>query len=272
MLLPIAGLIAAPATHAAEVEIRVSSMVSATADFRPGETGKPAILLIHGFLQTREFAIIKSLTDALADAGYTVLSPTLSLNITYRKRSLSCDALHLHDMAGDLNEIELWIHWLKSRGYQQITGIGHSFGVTQLLAWAEKHPDRDFNIIGISPMGSTPFTSASQPDAKALSKPGAELLHAPLSYCEAYTAPVAKYISYQKWNEKKVLAAVRGAKCRTDLILGTEDKYRPHGWEQKLAGAGAEIHLIKGGNHFMDGTHEFDMLDTTLDILKHTRP
>ena len=263
-----AGMVAAFTASAADVEIRISNKVSATADFRPGESEKPAILILHGFLQTREFSTIKSLRDSLADSGYTVLSPNLSLGITYRKRSLGCEALHLHDMADDVKEIDLWVKWLKARGYRKIIGLGHSFGATQLLSWAEQHPDRNFKIIGISLVGTRPFTNVRLPDAKTLKKPGNELLHVPLSFCETYTAPVNKYISYYKWNEERILAALKPAKGRVDTIIGSEDKYLPSRWGDQLAKAGARIHLIKGGNHFMDGTHEFDMVDSVLNILR----
>ena len=264
----ICGLSAAAAACAVNVEIRVSDQISATADFRPGKTGKPAILILHGFLQTREFSTTRNLADVLADAGYTVLSPTLSLGISYRKQSLNCEALHLHDMAGDISEIQQWMQWLHVRGYTKVVGLGHSFGATQLLAWREQHPDKNFNLIGVSLVGSTLSITPSQTDAKAQKKPGAELLHVPLSFCETYTAPADKYATYYKWNEKRILAAIKSTGSRTNVILGSEDKYLPRSWEGQLAKAGAKTRLVKGANHFMDGAHEFDMLDAVLDILK----
>jgi dienelactone hydrolase len=254
-------------SYAVDVEISVSDKVSATADFRPGEAGKPTILVLHGFLQTREFGIVKSLADTLADAGYTVLSPTLSLGISYRKNSLNCEALHLQGMDEDIEEIQQWMQWLHTRGYAKVVGIGHSFGATQLLAWRERYQDKDFNLIGISMVSSSPLSLSSDQKTKIQNQTDNELMHAPLSFCDIYTAPERKYTSYYKWNEKKILAALTASGSRTDIILGSEDKYLPPKWENQLAKAGARIHLIKGANHFMDGTEEFDMLDTTLSIL-----
>lgn len=267
MAIFICGL-AAIAANAADVEIRVSEQVSATADFRPGKTGKPAILILHGFLQTREFGIIKSLTDTLADAGYTVLSPTLSLGISYRKSSLNCEALHLHDMAGDVSEIQQWVQWLRKRGYTQIIGLGHSFGATQLLAWAERYPDREFTLVGVSLTGATPFKPNSKPAAMPKGMASKDLLHAPLSFCETYIAPARQYASYYEWMEKRVLTAAKAFKGTTYVILGSADNYIPQGWAGKLSKAGVKTVIIKGANHFMEGTHEFDMLEATLDILK----
>ncbi len=264
---------AALPAQAIDVEIRVSDQVAATADFRPGKTGMPAVLVLHGFLQTREFGIVKSLSDSLADAGYTVLSPNLSLGISYRKSSLDCEALHLHDMEGDIREIDQWVQWLRKRGYPRIVGLGHSFGATQLLAWKEKHADRQFSLIGVSMVGSTPFAPApSYPLAQKISSKktirDAGLAQAPLAFCGTYTAPVGKYASYYKWNEKRILDALQNTSARADVILGSEDKYLPQGWGAQLRRRGARIHRIEGASHFMDGTQEFDLFDITLDILK----
>lgn len=250
------------------VEIRVSNQVSATADFRPGKPDKPALLLLHGFLQTRDFGIMKSLLDELASAGYTVLAPNLSLGISYRKNSLSCEALHLHDMEGDLKEIQLWVQWLLARGHKRLVGIGHSFGATQLLAWKDSHRASDFELIGISLVSSAPLVTGTSKKNPARPKLQDGLMQAPLSFCESYTAPAGKYASYYKWNDNKVLSAIKSSDGDPNIILGSQDKYLPPNWQKLLSKAGARVHLIKDANHFMEGTQEFDMFDITLDILK----
>lgn len=275
-LLALCWLLAPAAGRAATVEIQLARQITATADFRPGQAGKPAILILHGFLQTRDFGIVKSIADTLADEGYTVLSPTLSLGISHRNSSLDCEALHLHDMDGDIREIQQWVAWLHSRGHEQIIGIGHSFGGTQLLAWREKYREKNFgknfSLIGVSMVGSAPFSTDSRvatPRKAATQKQSnASLVHAPLSFCNTYTAPADKYASYHRWNEGRILAAMGHSGTQLDVILGSDDKFPPPNWDKQLAKAGAQIHHIKGANHFMDGTQEFDMFDTILGIVK----
>ena len=96
---------------------------------------KPAVLLLHGFLQTRDFPTVATLARGLRDAGYPVLSPTLSLNIPNRSQSLACEAIHRHSLDDDIGEIARWVDWLKSHGHRSIVLIGHSFGSLQLLAY-----------------------------------------------------------------------------------------------------------------------------------------
>lgn len=272
ILLAMCWLLVPAAAGAAVVEIRTAEKTVATAEFHQGDAAKPAILILHGFLQTREFGIVKAIADALIDNGYSVLSPTLSLGISNRKRSLDCEALHLHDMNGDLQEIRQWVQWLRSQGAGRIIGVGHSFGATQLLAWRERYQERNVDLIGISLMGVSPLgrESSAAPDNKhaARNRPGSNLVHAPLSFCETYTAPASMYASYKQWSADRILAALKRSGPRTDLIQGTADTFAPPNWEGRLAGTPARVHRIAGANHFMEGTHEFDMLDILLGILK----
>lgn len=254
------------------VEIQSSPGLIASAEYRTGSTEKPAVLVLHGFLQTREFGTTKSIADALADEGYAVLTPNLTLGISHRKRSLDCEALHLHDMSGDIREIQQWVQWLRNRGHSKIIAIGHSFGAVQLLAWREHYRERNFPLIGISLIGSAPFTMEKKPAQPAESvvarKPAGGLAHLPLSFCESYASPKDKRASYLRWDENRILAALEHGGSRTDVILGSEDKYLPADWATRLAKAGAKTRQIAGASHFMDGSQEFDMLDAILSILK----
>ena len=128
--------------HAAIVQLQVRPGIHASAEYLDGQRDKPAILLLHGFLQTRDFPTVATLARGLRDAGYPVLSPTLSLNIPNRSQSLACEAVHRHSMDDDIGEITRWVNWLKSRGHRSIVLIGHSFGSLQLLAYLDAKPDR----------------------------------------------------------------------------------------------------------------------------------
>lgn len=255
-------------SRAETVSVKLNSKITATANFHAGDKTKPAILMMHGFLQTREFAIVKSMSDELATAGYTVLAPTLSLGITHRKKSLDCEALHLHSINSDIEEIQRWVQWLRDKGYKKIVGFGHSFGGTQLLAWAAKYPHADFELIAISLVGSMPQIQRNKTAAPAQRKRGEVLLTAPLSFCNRYTAPASNYFSYLDWHEPRILHAIRTAAMPVHAILGSSDNRLIPGWEAQIRQAGADVHVVKGANHFMDGTHEFDVLEIALGILK----
>ncbi|MDP3420462.1 MAG: DUF1749 domain-containing protein, partial [Thiobacillus sp.] len=71
-----------------DVEARLTSGMVVGASYHPGRKQLPAVLILHGFLQTREFRTVATMGNSLHDAGYTVLLPTLSLNIPNRRQSL----------------------------------------------------------------------------------------------------------------------------------------------------------------------------------------
>lgn len=88
----------------------------ATAEYRPGRSDLPAVLIVHGFLQTRAFPTVAALADGLAQAGFTVLTPTLTLNVSRRRHSLPCEAVHSHTFEMDVAEVAAWADWLERRG------------------------------------------------------------------------------------------------------------------------------------------------------------
>ena len=125
--------------------IRLTSAANllVTAQYHQGRSGYPAILLLHGFLQTRDTPPMSALGQSLADAGYTVLMPTLSLGYEGRSQSLDCAAVHKHTLDEDTAELELWTNWLHTRFNLPVILIGHSNGSAVILNYIADHPDKN---------------------------------------------------------------------------------------------------------------------------------
>ncbi|MCU7922794.1 MAG: hypothetical protein KZQ88_08845 [Candidatus Thiodiazotropha sp. (ex Dulcina madagascariensis)] len=70
-----------------------------SAEYLQSDNRRSPILILHGFLQTRDFFTVRRLADALKDAGYPVLLPNLSLGIDHRRQSLACDKMHRYPLA-----------------------------------------------------------------------------------------------------------------------------------------------------------------------------
>lgn len=265
------------AAHAELVQQLMRPGIPASAEYRVGERGKPAVLLLHGFLQTREFATVASLARGLHDAGYTVLSPTLSLNIPDRKQSLACEAIHKHGMDDDVAEIGHWVSWLKSRGHPAIVLLGHSFGSMQMLAYLSAKPDAAVKgYIGASlieaQIGQTDRpTLVTQLEARILSKQRA-LVNQSLSFCRKYPSTPEGLLSYVRWDQERVLASLKQVRVSTQLIMGDSDEMMGGGWLQALQHVQAPVVIVKGANHFMNGEHEFDLLENALKYLDAFKP
>lgn len=270
-------LLSPAAAQAVVVDLEMRPGISTSAEYLIGERSKPAVLLLHGFLQTREFRTVATLANSLRDAGYTVLVPTLSLNIPNRTQTLACEAIHRHSMEGDIAEIARWVSWLKSRGHHSIVLFGHSFGSLQLLAYLNAQPDAAVKAyIGTSLIETrmAPMTRATlivQLKDRVRNKQRA-LVTQTVSFCKKYTAPPEDLLSYVLWDQPRTLMAVKQSPVRMQLIMGDADKMLGRDWIKTLQHIQVPMVLVHGANHFMDAEHEFDLLEYTLEFLQTIPP
>ena len=265
------------AAHAEVVQQLMRPGIPASAEYLIGERSKPAVLLVHGFLQTREFSTVATLARGLHDAGYTVLSPTLSLNIPGRKQSLACEAVHKHSLDDDVAEIRHWVNWLKSRGHHTIVLLGHSFGSMQLLAYLSAKPDAAVKgYFGASlieaQIGSVDrATLIAQLENRVLNKQRA-LVNQTLSFCKKYISTPEGLLSYVRWDQARVLSALKQSPVGVQLIMGDSDEMMGGGWLKALQHVQTPMVIVKGATHFMNGEHEFDLLENALKYLESFKP
>jgi pimeloyl-ACP methyl ester carboxylesterase len=263
-------------SHAAIVRLEMRPGISASAEYLAGQRDRPAVLLLHGFLQTREFPTVAALADGLEDAGYPVLSPTLSLGIPNRTQSLACEAVHRHSLDDDIAEISRWVEWLKSRGHRSIVLLGHSFGSLQLLAFLEAHPDKSIKAYIGTSLIEAQVNSGSRAalitelESQAANSQRTLVTHA-LSYCRRYTSTAEDLLTYVRWDQARTLAALKAAPVSVQLIMGDQDEIMGRDWLKALKHVQTPIVIVKGASHFMDGEHEFDLLEHTLNDLEHIR-
>ncbi len=261
------------AAHAAIVQQEMRPGIPANAEYLIGQRSKPAVLLLHGFLQTREFPTVATLARGLQDAGYTVLLPTLSLNIPNRMQSLACEAVHKHSMEDDVAEIGRWVDWLKSHGQRSIVLVGHSFGSLQLLAYLSTHPDPAIKAyIGASLVEAQIGTTSRQALIARLEaqiqNQQRTLVTQRLSFCRKYTSTPDGLLSYVRWDQPRLLTALKQVPTSVQLIMGDADGMLGQGWLKALQHIQVPLVIVHGGSHFMDGEHEFDLLDHTLKFLE----
>lgn len=263
----------APVAHAAFVEQEMRPGITASAEYLVGDRGKPAALLLHGFLQTREFPTVATLARGLEGAGFTVLTPTLSLDIPSRTRSLACEAAHRHDMDQDLDEIARWVGWLKTRGHSSIVLVGHSFGSLQMLAYLTHKPDPAVRgYIGASlvaaQVGDQPRQALIADMERRTQDKRRDLVVHTLSFCRRYTSTPDGLLSYLRWDEQHVLTALKQSPVETLLMMGDADERLGRGWLKALRHVQAPMKIVPGASHFMDGIHELELLEHTLRFLE----
>lgn len=276
LFLTLGGCVAGfPVAFAEVVEERLPSGYVATAEYLPGDPAKPGVLLIHGFLQTREFMTVRRLADSLSDLGYTTLTPTLTLGMDRRKQSLACESVHTHSMEEDTAELAFWVEWLDARVDGPLVLAGHSAGALQCAAYLEEHPSGALSrvvLISLAYFGNSSEASMETPEdgrraALALEKGKHDLDRYALAFCREYVTTPEGYISYFTWGKDRTTGALVGSKVPVTIVIGSEDERIDREWLDGLSARGVELISIQGANHFFDREHEFDLLDAFESLL-----
>ena len=237
------------------------------AEYQPGDTRRPAVLVLHGFLQTREFLTTQSIINGLAGVGNGILSPNLSLGVADRQQSMQCQAPHQNTLEDDLREIDVWVRWLREKGYPSVIIVGHSWGSQHGLGYADAYPKAPIAaVVGVSLVRTeqSPRVIARQSAAAKgrLTRRDAALHPYALSYCKEYMAKPEAYLSYARWSDAHVLEVLARLKKRqvpVYVLLGSRDKRSDHAWAKALRVSASQVLVVEGANHFFSSLHEFEL-------------
>lgn len=265
-------------TRAEAVSEIMDNGLTALADYRTGNKSKPALVILHGFLQTHNFSMIQSMTDELADSGYTILAPTLTLGIDKRTQSMTCDLIQSHQFGDHHAELDHWIAWLAHQGHKEIILIGHSSGGLRILSYSDQQHKVSASILGLiainptMPHSANDITEINKNLNKArslLSDDNNEPHKFTLAYCNnTYTSSAAAYFSYTSISENTFYSYLKKNHHPVVMIMGTEDKLSPINWSNKLKKQGAKIINIDGANHFFNNGHEFELFDSVINAVQ----
>lgn len=268
-------LIALPAfAQGGVVEALLPSGKTVNAEFHVGKNGLPAVLVLHGFLQTRAFPTITSTTEALATAGYTVLAPTLSLGISRRNKSLPCEAVHLHTLDDDAAEVAFWVRWLMLKGHARIVLVGHSFGNLQLLAYLNRDPAPAVKQVLMISLTDVEVKQDARQRARIaqdlrsrVARGDNALVEAEFGHCRKYVSPPSALLSYLTLSRSSILDTLAKSAVPVEVIMGGKDDRMGADWVEKLSSRGIPVRVIPGASHFFDNQYEFDLQEAVLQTL-----
>lgn len=254
---------------------RMPNGLLASAEYLDAGHDRSPILVLHGFLQTRDFFTIRRIADALHDEGYSVLLPNLSLSIEQRNQNLACEAIHTHSMEQDRDEIALWVDWLFQRTAKPVTLIGHSIGSLTLLTYLHTYPGnspiKQSILISLIPFAQGPIAKENSAEIVRaegeLKQDGNKIHNYRLAFCDQYPSRPDHYLSYVKWDKNRVIKALLGLTHKPSIILGNKDNRLGPEWKPALKEISAKVIEIDGANHFFDHAHEFDLFDTIIELL-----
>lgn len=272
LMLVLTGM--SPLGHAETLHIAAPDGKTLNADYRRGDVGRPAMLVLHGFLQTYELLATQNIIDGLSTLGYTTLGPNLSLGVPDRRQSKQCQAPQQNTFDGDLREIDFWIQWLRQQGHARVILVGHSWGSQYSLGYVDARPQAPVAaVIAISLVrDGQPANVRHQQIAAAkarMARHDVSLHSYVLSFCKAYMAKPQTYLSYAQWSDARTLDTVARLHQRAIplyVVLGGADNRIDEKWVQGLRDRATQVTVIDGANHFFSSMHEFDLNDSLQDI------
>jgi len=110
-----------------------------TADGKSPRDG--VVLFTHGTLAHNGMELVRAVQAGLRERGVNSLAITLGLGLDRRAGMYGCEATHRHKHEGSLDEIGVWLDWLKAEGARDVTLMGHSRGGNQTAWFAAERPD-----------------------------------------------------------------------------------------------------------------------------------
>ncbi len=244
----------------------------------------PVILMTHGTLAHNRMEIMETLQEVFLDRGYSSLAINLSLglNASEREGMYDCAVTHTHKHTDAVDEIGLWLNWLKGQGVEQVVLLGHSRGGNQtarfaaahdsatvkgviLVApqtWSEKYEAKDYKKRYGKPLA--PVLAKAE---KLVAEGKGETLLKPVDfiYCEDTAASAEAFVSYYRPDAKMDSPTVIADIDKPVLVFaGSADKVVAN-LEKKMAKVegkeNVQFEVIDGAGHFFRDLYAEDMAD-----------
>ena len=266
---------ASGAGHAETLRLRSADGKFLNAEHHRGDPRRPAIVVLHGFLQTREFLTTQSIINSLSQLGHTVVAPNFSLGVSDRRQSMQCQAPHKHRFDDDLREVDFWVEWLRGQGYPGVIVVGHSWGSQHSVGYAEAYPKAPVSVViaislvRVEQPAAVRAKQVSQAEARAARRDTSLQPYAQ-SFCKKFMATPQSYLSYARWDDARVmesLTRLQERKLPVYAVIGSQDNRIDDEWVQLLRRHTAQVSVIEGANHFFSSIHEFELNDRLEAIL-----
>lgn len=244
--------------------------------------GQAVTLIVHGNMAHHRMEIIQALQDGLKRQGHASLAITLSLGLNARTGMFACTHEHEHRASDAIEEIAVWVDWLKSKSVARIALAGHSRGAAQSAGYAAGTPDAlvDRLILIAPPLESFDATverykAAYGGDLRAILDTARrhvdageedKVLEVPgFLSCKGARATAASLLDYyDSQPSHHPLALLKQIRMPVLIIAGSADTIAVD-VPGKVAGAGlgpnAEIAVIDGADHFFRDLFADDLVD-----------
>lgn len=291
-LLPILCLLIALGNAQAETLTLTHQGLQVSAELeRAGDDWKagPVILMLHGTLAHNRMEIIGTLQQAFRERGYSSLAVNLSLGQSQREGMYDCAAPHRHLHTDAVDEVGLWLDWLKGQGVQSIVLFGHSRGGNQIARYAAAHDSALIRglVLAAPQTWSAGYdeknyqTRYGKPLAAELKKAEAlvakgqgDTLLQPVDfiYCQQTAASAKAFLSYHKPDPRMDTPTVLREVRKPVLVIAGGDDTTVRDLPQKMAevqpGKHAQLLTIDGADHFFLDLYAEELADAAVAFIE----
>jgi len=248
----------------------------------------PILLMTHGTLAHNKMEIMATLQEMFLERGVSSLAINLSLGLSDRKGMYDCAVPHTHKHTDAVDEIGLWLGWLKKQGVKKVVLLGHSRGGNQTARFAAAHDSNAISgVILIAPQ--TWSEDEEKKDyQKRYGKPLAPILAkaeelvaegkgqtmlkpVDFIYCGNTAATAEAFASYYKPDKKMDTPTVIAGIHKPVLVFaGSADttvKNLPQEMKSVAKQNNVEFVVIDGADHFFRDLYAEDLADRALDFI-----
>lgn len=283
-------LINSPAAHADKVRLKHGDLtLNGLLQLADGKTLKDGlVLVVHGTLAHNDMDTLNNLRTILKDRGLSTLAINLSLAVDDRHGMYDCATPHRHHHLDALEDIDLWMDWLKGQGAGPVILFGHSRGGNQAARFAAERGhtllsklvllapatwDAAKAAAGFEKTHGRPLAPALD-KAEALVKSGKSDAMMPkmgLLYCPGADVMAGSFVSYYRPDPRFNTPAILGEiKVPVLVMAGSEDNVvadLPDRMEGKADGKRISFEVIDGAGHFFLDLFAEDVADRIEDFL-----
>jgi len=281
----------APSVLTAE-EITLSHqgiMLNANLEKTANWPNDPVILMTHGTLAHNKMEIMSTFQGMFKDQNVSSLAINLGLGVTNRHGFYDCATPHNHKHTDALDEIGVWLNWLKQQNVKQVVLLGHSRGGNQTAWFAVDRDDALIKkIVLVAPQtwsmdyATSSYKERYQKDLKPLlskanalvknGKGNTQLNNIDFIYCKNTTATADAVTSYYSADKKMdTLFLLNKIKKPLLVIAGTEDKV-VKGLDKivpPLAEKYAfQFNVIDGADHSFRDLYADEVIETIIEFIE----
>lgn len=230
------------------------------------------ILITHSLLQHNAREPVPYVQSLLKDHRYNSLAINYSLGVDDRHGPLDCMSPHRHTLDGSLEEIGVWLDWLKEKGATKFILFGHSYGGNEIARYAANNDEEMIRGVVLLAPGTADHRVWSpkgykvrygkdldgllqRADLMVASGKGAAMMEmVDFLFCPQTTASAASFVSYYRVDPERLLPnLMKEAKKPTLVIAASEDNRMPdlnRLVKPYVDGERNRLVVIEGAGHF----------------------